>query len=71
MRFVNSIIIITENCLRIGGGVADGFTGRRWLLIPLVIAREPMLRGNVCDLLAVPKPPGRLLTTINFCPEAN
>lgn len=60
-----------------GGGVAVGFDmlgplappPRCWVM-PLIIAFDPMLRGNVCDLFVTPKFPGRLLPTVNFRPEA-
>lgn len=51
------------------GGVVAGLVGSRWGLPSLSAGtREPMLRGNVCDLLVKPLP--FLFTTISFCPDA-
>lgn len=51
------------------GGVVAGLVGSLWGLPSLRAGtREPMLLGNVCDLLVKPLP--FLFTTISFCPDA-
>lgn len=44
--------ILTENCLRITGGVVAGFVGNLCGLAPSLVlgTRDPILLGNVCDL---------------------
>lgn len=63
-------MIFTENCRRMTGGVVAGFVGSRWGRPSLSVGtREPMLLGNVCDLLTKLVLPF-LLTTMSFCPDA-
>lgn len=65
-----ALIMLTENCRRMAGGVVAGLVGSRCGLPSLSVGtREPILLGNVCDLLTKLVLPF-LFTTISFCPDA-